>query len=134
MNQVRVGVGLYIINEKNELLLGLRKSPHGSGTWCPPGGHLEFGESFEQAGVREAREETDLVVDIKDVQILGCTNDIYQKTDKHYITIQMITRKFSGEIKITEPEKWQIWQWFALSDLPTNLFLSAHNFLKNKPF
>ena len=41
----RVGVGLYLFNDKHQLLLGLRKSSHGNGTWCPPGGHMEFGES-----------------------------------------------------------------------------------------
>ena len=52
---VKVGVGLYILNSNHQLLLGLRKSIHGNGTWCPPGGHLEYGESFEQAAVREAK-------------------------------------------------------------------------------
>ena len=42
-NTFKVGVGLYIVNEKRQLLLGLRKSAHGCGTWGPPGGQLEFG-------------------------------------------------------------------------------------------
>ncbi len=37
---VKVGVGVLIYNNKDEILLGLRKSKHGEGTWCPPGGHL----------------------------------------------------------------------------------------------
>ena len=63
----RVGVGLYLFNDKHQLLLGLRKSSHGCGTWCPPGGHMEFGESNEQAAIREAREETGLEVRPEDV-------------------------------------------------------------------
>lgn len=37
---------------------GLRKSSHGGSTRYPPGDHLKYGESFEAAGVRETREET----------------------------------------------------------------------------
>lgn len=30
--QVKVGVGLYILNNRNQLLLGLRRGAHGAGT------------------------------------------------------------------------------------------------------
>ena len=36
---VKVGLGLYILNDRGQVLLGLRKAKHGEGTWCPPGGH-----------------------------------------------------------------------------------------------
>lgn len=35
-----------------EVLLGLRKSVHGEGTWALPGGWLEEGEQFEECGLR----------------------------------------------------------------------------------
>ena len=59
-NIVRVGVGIYIFNQEHQVLLGQRKSVHGYGCWCPPGGHLEFGETNEQAAIREVKEETNL--------------------------------------------------------------------------
>ena len=65
---VRVGVGLYIFNEKNQVLLGLRTGSHDAHTWCPPGGHMEYGETFEQTAVREAKEETNLDVLDEDVK------------------------------------------------------------------
>lgn len=34
--QVKVGVGLYILNNRNQLLLGLRRGAHGAGTWSLP--------------------------------------------------------------------------------------------------
>ncbi len=52
---VKVGLGLYIFNERHQVLLGLRKSAHGNGTWCPPGGHMEYGENFEEGATREAK-------------------------------------------------------------------------------
>ncbi|MDH5763383.1 MAG: NUDIX hydrolase [Nitrospinota bacterium] len=49
------GQGLVLIERKNP--------PHG---WALPGGFVDYGESLEQAAVREAKEETCL-----DVELLG---------------------------------------------------------------
>lgn len=131
-NIVRVGVGLYILNEKKQVLLGLRKSKHGEGTWSAPGGHLEFGESFEEAAARETKEETGLNIDKKDIKIIGTTNDFYKESNKHYITIHMMSNEYFGDIKITEQGKWEKWEWFELDKLPENMFLSSAKFLKEK--
>jgi 8-oxo-dGTP diphosphatase len=43
----KVGIGV-IVYRKGKILIGKRLSHHGAGTWEIPGGHLEFGESFEK--------------------------------------------------------------------------------------
>lgn len=130
-NIVRVGVGVYLFNARHQVLLGLRKSAHGNGTWCPPGGHLEFGESNEQAAIREVMEETNISVKPEDVSLQGVTNDFYKESNKHYITLHFFCKKFSGDPQLMEPDKCEKWQWFDLDNLPKNLFLSNQNFLKN---
>ncbi len=47
----RVDFGVLIQNDKKEVLLGLRKGSHGSGEWCFPGGHLEFGETIMEGAI-----------------------------------------------------------------------------------
>ncbi len=126
---VKVGVGVLIYNNKDEILLGLRKSKHGEGTWCPPGGHLEYGESFEDAAVRETEEETSLVLSKDRITVLGVTNDFFQESGKHYVTVMMTTTKFDGEPRVVEPDKCAEWRWFAKDRLPDNLFLPIRNFL-----
>lgn len=57
-----------------KFLLGQRLGSHGAGTWALPGGHLEFGESFESCAAREVLEETGLVVG--GIEFLTATNDV----------------------------------------------------------
>ena len=56
----KVGIGIYIVDGRGNLLMILRKTTHEPGTWCPPGGHLEIGESFLECCKREVKEEVGL--------------------------------------------------------------------------
>jgi len=124
MNRPKVGVGVYIIKD-NTLLMGLRKGTHGEGDWCPPGGHLEAGESWGECATRENDEESGLT--IKNIRLGTVTNDIFGKDDKHYVTIALIADYVSGEPERLEPNKCLEWRWFSMDDLPENLFLPVKN-------
>lgn len=124
----RVGIGVYIL-KNGKVLFGKRKNSHGEGSWCPPGGHLEYGESWEECAKREALEEAG--IKIKDIRFAGLTNDIYEE-GKHYITISMVAEYHSGEVRIVEPDKCERWEWFSWDNLPKPLFLPTKNLLKQK--
>ncbi|MBR1648506.1 MAG: NUDIX domain-containing protein [Alphaproteobacteria bacterium] len=130
--QVKVGVGVLIFDERGRVLLGLRKSKHGKGTWCPPGGHIEYGESIEAAAVREVSEETGLILAEKDLALAGVSSDLFE-SGKHYITVMMKADIYEGHPACLEADKCECWQWFAPSDFPQNLFLSLQNFLAKNP-
>lgn len=131
---VRVGVGLWLFNPKGQVLLGKRLSKHGTGTWAPPGGHLEFGESPQQCASRELFEETGLKISFNQIEPFAITNDIFQNEDKHYITVHCRAR-FNEDayfIDVKEKDKCEAWEWFDWNKLPSPLFLSAANLLKQK--
>jgi 8-oxo-dGTP diphosphatase len=46
----KVGVGIIMQNAQNEILIGKRKGSHAP-LFSIPGGHLENGETFEEAAV-----------------------------------------------------------------------------------
>lgn len=93
-------------------------SSHGAGTWCFPGGHLEFGESFEECALRETAEEVG--VNLKQLRF-QCVANI-KKYQKHHVLIGFIADWKSVEPKLLEPDKFSEWKWFSLDKLPKPLF------------
>jgi NAD+ diphosphatase len=55
-------VGMFLVDEQQRLLLGIRARDPGKGLLDMPGGFCNFNESLEQAIARELMEELDLLV------------------------------------------------------------------------
>jgi 8-oxo-dGTP pyrophosphatase MutT (NUDIX family) len=63
-------VDVYVLLQRpGGMILLLERSGTGyaDGQLCPPSGHLEAGESVVQGGIREAREETGVLIDHADL-------------------------------------------------------------------
>lgn len=128
-NNVRVGIGVFVL-KGGKFLMQKRQGSHGEGTWSLPGGHLEFGESFEDTARREVKEESDL--EIKNVRFAAVTNDIFAKESKHYVTVWMLSDWASGEVRNMEPEKCTMQSWHTLDNLPKPLFLTWQQLLSSQ--
>lgn len=126
----QVGTAI-IITKDNKVLLIKRKGPHGTGTWSTPGGHLDFGETPEQCAAREAKEEVGL--DVLDVRFRCVTNDVFEATGKHYITLWMDGRSTGEPVIAAEREVAEI-GWFAWEALPSPLFLPLENLVKKNSY
>lgn len=130
------GVGVMILKD-GKILLGQRhpdpakagSDMQGQGTWTMPGGKLEFGESFEEAAKREIKEETDLDVMLEDLEVVSLTNDFVSTA--HYVTIGLLCTKFTGEVKVMEPDVITNWEWFDLNSLPTPIFNLSQRVIDN---
>ncbi|HZM24342.1 MAG TPA: NUDIX domain-containing protein [Anaerolineales bacterium] len=127
----KVGVAI-IITKNDQVLLMKRKGIHGKGTWSTPGGHLEFGETPEQCAAREAKEEVGL--DVVDIRFRAITNDMFDTTGKHYITIWMEGNSISNDPVIAAEDEVAEIGWFAWESLPEPLFLSLENLLKENSY
>ena len=120
-----------IITKEDTVLLMKRKGPHGQGTWSTPGGHLDFGETLEGCAAREAREEVG--VDVVDIRFRAVTNDFFEETGKHYVTIWMEGRVVGEPAIVAEREVEEI-GWFAWDALPQPLFLPLENLVKRNSY
>jgi len=130
-NVVAVGVAV-IVRRGGRVLLTKRAGSHGAGTWAPPGGHLDIGETFEDCAARETREETGVV--IADVRFRAVTNDIFPDVGKHYATIWMEAAYASGEARINSPREMSEVGWFDWDDLPRPRFLPLENYLAGRSY
>ena len=99
-----VGVGAVIIDfaaEDSRVLLVKRAHPPLQAQWSIPGGVLEVGELVREAAVREACEETGLVVEPG--ELLGVYDrvlrDAEQRVQYHYVLIDFLCRRISGELR-----------------------------------
>lgn len=115
----KVGVAV-IVQRGSTILLGKRKSQHAYGYFAPPGGHLEFGETFEQCALRELEEETGILATKADQ--LAVFNTIYYREEKHYVVVFMLLKMPEGqEPQVMEPDKCSGWEFYNLDQLPSPL-------------
>lgn len=125
----RIGIGVFVFKD-GEFIMGCRKGAHGEGSWSIPGGHLEWGEQWEETARREVLEETGL--QIKNIQFGAVTNDIFSDENKHYVTIWITSDWASGEAVIAEPDKFIDIGWYDFNTLPKPLFLPWQQLLQSK--
>src|SRR5215210_2443210 len=116
----KVGVAI-VITKDDQVLLMKRKGVHGKETWSTPGGHLDFGETPEQCAAREAKEEVGL--DVVDIRFLAVTNDIFEISERHYLTIWMEGKSISNDPLIAAENEVEEIGWYAWDALPSPLFL-----------
>jgi 8-oxo-dGTP diphosphatase len=121
-----------LVSDGKNILLLKRQKSHGDGTWAPPGGHLEFGESVEDCAMRETLEETGLL--IAHIRFVGITNDIFAAEGKHYVTIWVEGERADGEPRVAHPEKVAAVGWFSRDALPAPLFLSFDNYVRGRGY
>ena len=129
---IKIGIGVMILDE-NKILLGHRAiNANDTGgiyepdSWSLPGGKQEYNETFFEGAKRETKEETNL--DIDDLELFNASDDI--QPDRHYITLHVIAKKHSGELKVMEPTKQDEWKWFDLNNLPENIYSPSKKFIE----
>jgi len=74
-------VDIIIEMEGGVVLIERRNEPFG---WALPGGFVDYGETLEQAAVREAREETSL--EVSRLRLVGCYSDPARDPRMHTIS------------------------------------------------
>jgi ADP-ribose pyrophosphatase YjhB (NUDIX family) len=112
-----IGVGSIII-EADRVALVKRAHPPIQGQWSIPGGVLEVGELVREAAIREAREETGLIVEPG--ELLGVFDRVLRDPEKrvqyHYVLIDFLCRRVGGEF-LAASDAAEV-RWFTREELP----------------
>ena len=115
MNETVEFTNLCMVRDGDRVLVMDRKKEDWPGITFP-GGHVEAGESFTEAVIREVKEETGLR--ITSPQMCGMKN--WVEDGIRYVVLFYKTEKFEGDL--ISSEEGEVW-WEDLKELP-NLDLS----------
>lgn len=112
MPDAKAIAGVVIRDKDGKYLLVQEKKKPFNGLWGFPGGHVDEGETTQQAAIREAYEEVGLTVAIIDDEPLMVTQLIHHDKIYHAYMAKII----SGELKIDDNELLNS-KWLSLEEI-----------------
>ena len=118
-------VGALIFNKENKVFL--MTSPKWKGKYVIPGGHIELGETIEQALKREIKEETNL--DIYDIEFVMLQEfvfgeDFHEK--RHFIFLDYTCKTNDNKVILDKEGSGYVWV-----DIDEALNLSIEPYTRN---
>ena len=126
---LRLGVGIVLLNQKNEVFVG-RRIDNPKNSWQMPQGGVDQNEDFLQAAKRELAEETG----IKSIRLIKELDGWFKYDLPEYLLGKLWEGKYKGQkqkwfvmkflgepneinVKTKNPELFD-WKWINLSKLP----------------
>ncbi|MCL2465600.1 MAG: NUDIX domain-containing protein [Micrococcales bacterium] len=107
--------------ENHEVLLLLRRGTgYRGGHWASLAGHVEPGESVHEAAVREAREESGVVIDPDDLVPLTVLHRFERggPAIEQRVDVFFTTTRWRGVPTVCEHDKAAAMAWFPVDELP----------------
>ena len=118
----RVTVDTLVRDRSGRVLLVKRGRPPFRGKWALPGGFCEYGETTDQCGARETREET--CVTVKIGRLLGVYSDPKRDPRGHTVTVLYAARPVRGEAKGSDDAAEA--RWFTRKEIRSLPFAFDH--------
>lgn len=113
----KITVDGILVKEKKVLLIKRKNMPY-QNFWALPGGFVEYGETTENAVIREYEEETGINTTIQ--QLFGVFSDPSRDPRGHTISVVYILTYVSGEVCSGDDAKNA--EFFPLNHLPELAF------------
>ncbi len=112
---------LVLIKDNKVLLSKRQNTGYSDGEYSVVAGHLEPGETFTKAIIREAKEEAGIDLDQEKLVVLHvqhCKSDINASERVH---VYFTAKKWKGKIINKEAQKCEYFKWFGFDNLPSNI-------------
>lgn len=113
-----VAVHLFFLRDDSILLLRRAGTGYQDGNYSVPAGHLEGNESVTAAAIREAREETGIELEAREVQHALV---MHRREEEERVDFFLAVRHWTGEPANCEPQKCDDLSWHRASALPSNM-------------
>ena len=109
---------LILIDDDRVLLGGRQNTGFADGCYHLPAGHLEAGESVIEALIREAREETGIMIS---PDAVGFAHVMHNSSGGGRVAFFFTVRQWEGVPRNREPRTCSELRWFPWHALPNNL-------------
>lgn len=103
-----MGVGVAVV-EGGALLLVKRGRGPNAGLWAVPGGKVDFGESIQEAALRELREETGIEAVLERVVWVGDAMGPGNPPAWHYTLVDYQARMIGGTLHAADDAELAAW-------------------------
>ncbi|WP_164508239.1 NUDIX domain-containing protein [Lapidilactobacillus wuchangensis] len=128
------GSCVLLFNAQQQLLLQQRAEPQAR--WGLLGGLMELGESTRDVVLREVQEESDLILETDKLQFINTYSGpdhraVAPNGDIFYSVISAYAYQPVTEQPQVNDQESQQFQWYALTDLPTNLVASHRQIIQD---
>jgi len=109
---------LYLKKDNKVLLQRRQNTGYQDGNYSFVAGHVDEGETYTQAMIREAKEEANIVIEPENIHAVHVMHCIFEKVV--YVDTYFMADNWSGEVKNLEEEKCDDLSWFGIDNLPSN--------------
>jgi 8-oxo-dGTP pyrophosphatase MutT (NUDIX family) len=104
-------VHVFLVRDKEVLLLRRFNTGYEDGNYSVPAGHLDGGEQVKSAAIREAREECGIEISPEDLEVVGV---MHRKSGDERVDFFVATTRWAGTITNNEPHKCDDLRWFPM--------------------
>lgn len=112
-NDVRIRVAGILIRGNRLLLIAHKKNDEIY--WLLPGGGVDYGESLDEALIREFMEELNISVDVKDIALVS--DSIDPTGDRHVVNICFLCTFKTGDFVLGEDKRLYDFRFFDRDEL-----------------
>lgn len=113
-----------ILMKEDKIAMVLRKNTGWmDGYYGLPAGKIEYGETFTEGAIREAKEEAGVEISPDDMRVVhivhrhGVEGDMFMD----WVDVYYAVDDWQGEPHNAEPEKSERLDWLPINDLPENI-------------
>lgn len=129
---------LFLIKDNKILLLRRFNTWYSDGNYSVIAWHLEQGESFYSCIIRESKEEWNIIIQKKDLNVVHIMQRNIENNEENWrIDVFFYCDKREWELKNNEIDKCDDLSWFDIENLPNNIIpyiKKSINYFKDNNF
>lgn len=128
--QCPIAVHLILQEQNNILLLQRNNTGFADGMWGVPAGCIDGNESVTDAMIREAKEETGILIKENHLKVASVMHR-RASDDWESVVFFFVVTEYEGRIENKEPHKCSSLKFFPLNNLPENLIPYVKEGIRN---